>query len=85
MVKLRIDKVDGYFFTLSDINGNMYEKNIEFIGIDVGVSDYIYLPLSVLNEKNMFTYGVITDRVRKNDLIKVINKNGEFFLERYYG
>ena len=85
MVRLRVDNVDGYVLSLSDYNGNRYEKNIEFIGVDISVNDFIYLPLSVLNEKNIFTYGRVTNKARENDLIKVINKDGEFYLERYYG
>lgn len=43
MIKLLINKIDGYNYYLNDVNsGDSYVINIEFYGDKPAVNDYLY-------------------------------------------
>ena len=92
MIKLRIINKNNLLYTLLDIEGNEYDKHIEFIGDKIPqMGDYIYLTKRILNEINIFCYGPLNsiyskkDNVNKHELMKVVTKDGEYYLQRYYG
>ena len=52
MIKLLINKIDGYNYYLNDVNsGDSYVINIEFYGDKPAVNDYLYLSYPLTKEK----------------------------------
>ncbi len=88
MRKLKIIDINNYDYTLIDEDGNIFTMNIGFLGLESNptVDDYIYIPENILNEVNFFSFGVINDsNVKDKDLIKIVSKNKQYYLQRYYG
>lgn len=88
MIKLIVDNIENYNYTLKDENNNLYELNLEFYDLDkrIKIGDTIYLPKQLLNEKGLYSFGVIK-RIDNNleEYIKLIIDNKQYYLERYYG
>ena len=89
MKKLKIVEKNNYNYLLNTPEGEVFFINVEFLDIDKkpDIGDYIYLPESVLNNKNMYTYGKVLNNLQteEEDIIKVIIDDQEIYLERYYG
>lgn len=85
MKKLKVIKIDNYLYTLEDEDKNIYVINIEFIDTDINIGDYLYISNEVLEENNLFTYGPIEKESDIKDLVKVIKKDKDEYLQRYYG
>lgn len=87
MIKLRIINIDGYNYTLESINGKRVIKHIDFyIQNKPKINSYIYMSRKVLEEKNIFQYGIINDlnNISVDEIIKIVDDK-EYFLQRYYG
>lgn len=85
MKKLKVIKIDNYLYTLEDEDKNIYVINIEFIDTDINIGDYLYISNEVLEENNLYTYGPIEKESDIKDLVKVIKKDKDEYLQRYYG
>ena len=87
MIKVVIEKIiDKYNYVLKDVNNIEYKLNIEFIDLILNIGDIIYLDKNLLNDNNLYTYGKVNNtKLDLNDYIKVITKDKEYLLERYYG
>lgn len=94
MIKLKIIKVDEEFdYYLIDNTNKKYHLNMEFYGLDnrPKVNDYIYLSKILLDENNLYNFGVIDGQYSKNvdvnekEIIKIVSGDREYYLQRYYG
>ena len=87
MKKLKIVYIDNYDYTFVDTNNKNYKLNIEFYCKKPVVGDTIYFPNELLDEVNMFAFGEIHDDPNRSevDIIKVVTKDSEYYLQRYYG
>ena len=91
MIKLLIKTIEPYAYILSD-NIREYRVHLEFLGLEKKpkVGDYLYLPENIINEPNNYTFGLIggiyaKQKDIKDDIIKVVGKDYEYYLQRYYG
>ena len=91
MIKLLIKSIEPYAYILSD-NTKEYRVHLEFLGLEKKpeVGDYLYLPENIINEPNNYTFGLIggiyaNKKDIKVDIIKVVGKDYEYYLQRYYG
>ena len=87
MIKLLIKSIEPYAYILSD-NTKEYRVHLEFLDLEVG--DYLYLSENIINEPNNYTFGLIggiyaKKKDIKDDIIKVVGKDYEYYLQRYYG
>lgn len=89
MEKLRIAEKNKYNYLLKNSNGEVFFINMEFYDTEEpNVNDYIYLPKEILNTKNIYSFGKLTtdtNKIKEEDLIKIISNDKEYYLERYYG
>lgn len=87
MKRVRIINKNRYDYTLEDDDNKKYVLNIEFYQAELNVGDYIYISDKVLKEKNLFAFGPLTEdkNIIEDDIIKVVQGNKEFYLQRYYG
>ncbi len=87
MKKVRVVGINGYFYTLDD-GVNKYIKNIEFYSKKKPQeSDLIYISEKILNEKTLLSFIEPYNNayLKTDDIIKVISKNDEYYLQREYG
>ena len=91
MIKLLIKSIEPYAYILSD-NTKEYRVHLEFLGLEKKpeVGYYLYLPENIVNEQNNYTFGLIggiyaKKKDIKDDIIKVVGKDYEYYLQRYYG
>ena len=84
MRKVKIIDINGFDYTL-EYKNKKYIKNINFYDVKLNIGDYIYISDKVLNETNLFTYGLINDNTKEEDVIKVVSGNKQLYLKRYYG
>ena len=91
MIKLLIKSIEPYAYILSD-NTKEYRVHLEFLGLEKKpeVGDYLYLSENMINELNNYTFGLIggiyaKKKDIKDDIIKVVGKDYEYYLQRYYG
>ena len=91
MIKLLIKSIEPYAYILSNGN-NDYRLHLEFLGLEKKptVGDYLYLPENIVNELNNYTFGLIggiyaKKKDIKDDIIKVVGNDYEYYLQRYYG
>ena len=88
LIKLRVKKIDNTNYKLKDSKGNIIIKNLIFnTNKTPNIDEYIYLSEQIIKEKNIFQYGIINnlDKINNNEVIKIETKDGEYFLQRYYG
>ena len=88
MKKVKIREINNYEYTLVDSDNKVYIKNIEFYSnYKPQVNDIMYLDDSILKEINLYAFDEVndTDNVKIEDIIKVIHKDREYYLERRYG
>ena len=86
MKKVKVVNIeDKYLLTLEDSNNKIYKKNIEFYEIDIKIGDYIYIDDKVFDESNIYTYGPLLPNANEDDLIKIVKKDKDIYLQRYYG
>lgn len=91
MIKLLIKSVEPYAYILSS-EDKEYRLHLEFLGLEKKptVGDYLYLPENIINEPNNYTFGLIggiyaKKKDIKDDIIKVVGNDYEYYLQRYYG
>lgn len=91
MIKLLIKSIEPYSYILSS-EDKEYRLHLEFLGLEKKptVGDYLYLPENIVNEQNNYTFGLIggiyaKKKDIKDDIIKVVGNNYEYYLQRYYG
>ena len=88
MRKVEIKKIDNYNYTLTDINNNVYIKNIEFYGnYKPVIGDIIYIDNSILDENNLYSFDEIYDKsnYQIEEIIKVVHDDKEYYFQRIYG
>lgn len=88
MLKLSIEKIDEYLYTLIDSNGKRYNLNIEFYGFVPEVGDIAYLNEKNVIENNLYNYGPINSKYTREDeedIIKIVHGDNMIYLQRYYG
>lgn len=91
MIKLLIKSIEPYAYILSD-GSNDYRLHLEFLDLEKKptIGDYLYLPENIVKEPNNYTFGLIgglfaKKKDIKDDIIKVVGKDYEYYLQRYYG
>ena len=86
MYRLTIIDIDEYTYTLKDSEENIYKKVFHFINTKYKptIGDYITLPETILNEKNIYTFGSVY-KIENDDVIKIERNNDTLYLQRYYG
>ena len=95
MVKLIIEKIDGFKYYLRDNSNNVYQLNLEFYDISRNphTGEYIFMDSSLLKEKNSaLCFGPILGKYGRNienennpDIMVLVIDNSKIFLKRYYG
>lgn len=94
MIKLRIDKVDGYNYYLKDAKDFEYMLNIEFYGLNYKPScnDYIFINEKILKENNSFNFGLLDNKYGKeinssndSDILILVTENKKIYMKRIYG
>ena len=88
MVKLKIVEKNGYDYVLEDIKGKKYNLNIDFyVNENIPkIGDHIYLNEKIVKEINIYTFGPINgNKVKEDELIKIVSDDKEYYLQRYYG
>ncbi len=96
MIKLIIDNVDGYNYTLRDNDNTSYNINIEFYDINKlpKIGDFIYISNKLLNKinNNIISFGKLDGIYGRNiidendeDIICVSIHDKLIYLKRYYG
>ena len=86
MTKFKVKKKDDYDYVIEDTKGSEYRINLEFYDSNIDIDDYIYMDESILKEDSFYSFGVIKDNnIKEKDIIKVIIKGKEYYLQRYYG
>lgn len=84
IVKAKVIQKDGYNYTLELSTGKRFIKNIEvYNNIKIEINDNIYILNSTLYEDNMLQFGKIVNN--KDEIIKIIRNEEEYYLQRYYG
>mgnify|MGYP004514870865 FL=1 len=92
MIKLLINKIDGYNYYLSDVISNdSYIINIEFYGILPVINDYLYLNYPLTKEK-ILNIGPLTSECGNevlseddDDFVKLEHDGKIIYLKRIYG
>ena len=92
MIKLLINKIDGYNYYLSDVISNdSYIINIEFYGNKPAVNDYLYLNYPLTKEK-ILNIGPLTSECGNevlseddDDFVKLEHDDKIIYLKRIYG
>ena len=90
MEKLRIINIEDTNYTLED-NNRKYNINIIFYGNKYPqTNDIVYIPIKILQEKNIYAYGPLKSNYSKNidieeEFIKIVTNEEEYYLQRYYG
>ena len=88
MKKVIIKEINDYDYTLVDNDNKTYIKNIEFYSeYKPRVGDIIYLDDGILNTTNIYSFDEIYDpsKAKKEDIIKVISKDKEYYFQRSFG
>ena len=91
MIKLEIISKDEYNnYTLKN-NNKKYNLSINFYGDNIpNIGDFIYLPEQILKNINIYNFGPVNKKNMNNilteeEIMKVISKDKEYYLQRYYG
>ena len=88
MRKLVVQKVEQYDYSLVDENGVVYQLNIEFYTkYKPKINDIVYVDEKLLEEVNLYAFGELekTGNIEEKDIIKVVNKENEYYFQRVYG
>ena len=87
MKKVKVIKIDNYNYSLFD-GKKTYVKNIELYSDEaIKVNDIIYISEKILKENNLFSFTeLFHDKIiDRDDIIKVISDDKEYYLQRIYG
>ena len=90
MVRVKIVDIDGNIYRLEKDNV-IYKVHIFLVSSKkLEIGDTLYISNKILIEKNLYTYGDINSKYSKNidlasEYLKVIKKDEEYYLQRYYG
>lgn len=95
MIKLTIDKIDGYNYDLKDKNNRIYKFNIEFYELanKPKVNDTIFVNEGLLREENsVLSFGPIDGEYGREirstedqDILILVDNGKNIYLKRYYG
>lgn len=94
MIKLIIDKIDGYDYYLKEDTGLIHKLNIEFYDLinKPKVNDNIFISEELLNEYDVLSFGPLDGKYGKEikdnddtDLIILVTNSDKIYLKRYYG
>lgn len=95
MIKVKIEKIDGYNYYLRDENNKSYKLNIEFYDLieKPMVNDEFYIHEQLLQETpTMFSFGPLSGKYGReiespddDDLLILIMNDEKKYLKRYYG
>lgn len=87
LIRVQVENIDSSIYTLKDDRNNKVEKTILLIDEKININDYIYMPKSILDEDNIFTYGKIYNNncINQEEIIIIENQEKTNILQRYYG
>ena len=86
MKKLKIEKIEGCLYTLKDENENTYIKDFIFYVEQPKENDIMLIPENILEETNIFNFGQVDETsLNKEELVKVITQEKEYYIQRIYG
>lgn len=86
MKELMIEKIQGCSYTLKDENGNTYIKDFIFYTEVPKENDTMIIPENILEEVNVFNFGQVDENnIKKEELIKIITEEKEYYIQRIYG
>ncbi len=84
--KVQIVNIDKCNYTLLDMNNNEYKVSMIFYEFSPKLNDIIYLDEKILTEINIYNFGPIKDnKIKDNEMIKIVREKEEYYLTRYYG
>ena len=84
MKKVEVTKIDNYNYSLYD-GRKEYLRHINFIDTTIEVGDYLYVSDDLLKYNTMYTFGPLTKDAEAKYSMKVIKKDKEIYLTRYFG
>ncbi len=87
MKKTVVIRIQDYNYTLYD-GKKIYIKNIElYSNKKIKINDMIYISQKLLKENNLFAFSdLFQDKIiERDDIIKVVSNNDEYYLQRIYG
>ena len=91
MIKLSIKSIEPYAYILEN-DQKEYRMHLNFKGIEKQpkVGDYLYMPDNLVVELGDYTFGLIggvyaKKKDIKDDIIKIVGQDYEYYLQRYYG
>ena len=86
MKKLVIKEINGCSYELSDESGNTYIKDFIFYIEQPKENDIMLIPENILQETNIFNFGQVDEtNINKEELVKVITQEKEYYIQRIYG
>ena len=86
MKKVTIKKINGCSFELEDELGNKYIKDFIFYVEQPKENDIMLIPENILEETNIFNFGQVDETsLNKEELVKVITQEKEYYIQRIYG
>ena len=88
MKKVIIKEINNYDYTLIDSDNNSYKLNIEFYSnYKPTINDIIYIDDKILNNINLYAFDEIYDKnnVLKEDIIKIVSNDKEYYFQRRFG
>lgn len=86
MKKLIIKNINGCSYELEDELGNTYIKDFIFYVEQPKENDIMLIPENILEETNIFNFGQVDETsLNKEELVKVITQEKEYYIQRIYG
>lgn len=92
MKKLVLKEKRKYSYILDD-NGNEVEMILEFhvLNLELQIGDVIYFPKKLVRNNQFYSFGMIGEKYSKQDnvdlkeIIKIVTRDVEIYLQRFYG
>ena len=90
MLKLEIIAINNFDYMLRDVDTlKRYNLNLEFYNtLMPNIHDLLYIDEDIIRENTFYTFGKINKKdnnIKDKDLIKIVSKDNEYYLQRYYG
>jgi hypothetical protein len=86
MKKVTIKNINECSFELEDESGNKYIKDFIFYVEQPKENDIMLIPENILEEINIFNFGQVDEtNLNKEELVKVITQEKEYYIQRIYG
>lgn len=86
MKKVTIKNINGCSYKLEDESGNTYIKDFILYVEQPKENDIMLIPENILKETNIFNFGQVDEtNINKEELVKVITQEKEYYIQRIYG